>query len=101
MGNGKIKIDAFSVSKHARTMSQKNANLSHRGEKCGVNGGSTNFKGYTEGIECMKDYASILAELTKKISEDCNNIRYAASEFNGLDVEISRKIEGIGSNISK
>jgi len=101
MGNREIKVDAFTVSRHSQAMSQKNSNLQTKASKSNVDGGKTNFSGYTKGISCNVELKGAVAALVSDINKDCNNIRYAAAELNGLDVEISKKLDGMNLNIMK
>ena len=101
MGNREIKVDAFTVSRHAQTMSQKNSALQTKASASRVKGGTTNFKGYTKGISCKSELSSAVAGLVSDIRKDCGNIRLAASELNGLDVEISKKLDGKGLFLMK
>lgn len=101
MGDREIKVDAFTVGKHSRTIEQKNSILQTKASKSKVKGGKTNFSGYTKGISCKGDLDAAVTGLTSDVNKDCNNIRRAASELNGLDVDISKKLDGKGIFLMK
>ncbi|MBR2674834.1 MAG: TIGR04197 family type VII secretion effector [Mogibacterium sp.] len=96
MGNRVIKIDASAVSVHTMRLNTKNSNLRSKASNSFLFGGKTNFTGYTKGIACRKDFGDVIITLVKKIEQDCKNVNYAAAELNGMDAEISKKLDGKG-----
>lgn len=96
MGKRVIKINASTVSRHTMRLSTKNNTLRGKVSRSSVKEGKTNFSGYIKGITCRKDFGKAVSALVKKIDEDCKNVNYAAAELNGMDAEISRKLDGKG-----
>lgn len=96
MGKREIKINASTVSRHTMRLSTRNNTLRGKVLRSSVKEGKTNFVGYLNGIKCRKDFGNVVSVLVKKIDEDCKNVNYAAAELNGMDAEISKKLDGKG-----